>query len=86
MELVGPLPKSTQGHKYIVVILDYGTQYPEVVPLRKNHLPESLLTDQGTPFVLKLMSDFCQLLQVSISRRPSTNLKQTVWSDDLIKR
>lgn len=31
--LVGLLPKSAQGHEYILVILDYAIQYPEAVPL-----------------------------------------------------
>lgn len=35
MDLVGPLPKSPRGHEYILVIVDYATRYPEVVPLRK---------------------------------------------------
>lgn len=35
MDLVGPLPKSTRGHEFILVIVDYATRYPEAVPLRK---------------------------------------------------
>ncbi|XP_053479304.1 uncharacterized protein LOC128606843 isoform X2 [Ictalurus furcatus] len=35
MDLVGPLPRSTRGHEYILVIVDYATRYPEAVPLRK---------------------------------------------------
>lgn len=27
-------------------------------------IPKNILTDQGTPFVSKLMGDLCQLLQV----------------------
>ena len=34
MNIVGPLPKSSRGHKYILVILDYATRYPEAIPLR----------------------------------------------------
>lgn len=33
MYLVGPLPISACGHEYILVILDYATGYPKVVPL-----------------------------------------------------
>ena len=32
MDLVGPLVKSTRGHKYILVIVDYTTRYPEAIP------------------------------------------------------
>ncbi|XP_042591967.1 uncharacterized protein LOC122139310 [Cyprinus carpio] len=35
MDLVGPLPKSAQGHEHILVIVDYATRYPEAIPLRK---------------------------------------------------
>lgn len=35
MDLVGPLPKSARGHKHILIIADYSTQYPEAVPLWK---------------------------------------------------
>eukprot|EP00731_Ephydatia_muelleri_P003135 Em0001g3135a len=34
MDIVGPLPRSSKGHKYILVICDYATRYPEAVPLR----------------------------------------------------
>lgn len=35
MDIVRPLPKSSRGHKYILVMLDYATRYPEAVPLWK---------------------------------------------------
>ncbi|KAL2095474.1 hypothetical protein ACEWY4_010193 [Coilia grayii] len=34
MDIVGPLPKSSRGHHYILVILDYANCYPEAIPLR----------------------------------------------------
>ena len=61
MDLVGPLPKSSRGHQYILVILDYATRYPEAIPLRtmaskgiarelvlmfsRVDIPEEILTD-----------------------------------------
>lgn len=87
MDLVGPLPKSTKGHEYILVIVDYFTWYSEAAPLweatSKNiakelvfffshvGLPKELLTDQGTPFISKLLSDVCQQI------RPLVYLHQT---------
>lgn len=63
MAIVGPLPKSAQGHEYILVVLDYAICYPKVVPLWKatstNNAKElmllfchvdilkDILTDQG---------------------------------------
>ncbi|KAK3548312.1 hypothetical protein QTP70_009582 [Hemibagrus guttatus] len=80
MDLIGPLPKSAQGHKYILVMMDYATTYPDAVPLRKatspniarellmlfSHvgIPKDILTDQGTPVISRLTADLCQLLQV----------------------
>ncbi len=48
MDLVGPLSKSGRGHEHILVIVDYATRYPEVVPLRKTskHRPGTRLTLQ----------------------------------------
>lgn len=60
--------------------MDYATWFPEAVSLRKAiynnipnemvplfskvSLPKAILMDQGTPFVLQLLQDLCQLLQV----------------------
>lgn len=80
LDLVGPLPRSSRGHEYILVLVDYATRYPEAVPLRKATfqevarelvllfswvgIPRDILTDQGTPFVCRLMGDLCGLLRV----------------------
>lgn len=77
MDLVGPLPKSTREHKFILVS-DYATCCPEAVPLwkatYKNYarelvllffrldLPKDLFTDQGMLFMAQLMKDVCLLL------------------------
>ena len=80
MDLVGPLPKSSRGHQYILVILDYATRYPEAIPLRtmaskgiarelvlmfsRVGIPEEILTDQGTPFMSRIMKDLCKLMKI----------------------
>lgn len=79
MELISLPHKSARGHEYILVMVDYATCYPEAVLLWKATskniarllvfffscvgLPKELLTDQGTPFILKLIADANQLLQ-----------------------
>ncbi|XP_065268782.1 uncharacterized protein LOC135885080, partial [Emys orbicularis] len=84
MDLVGPLEKTARGHQYILVVLDYATRYPEAVPLRNTAsktiakelvgifarmwLPKEILTDQGTPFMSKLMKDLCTLLHIHTLR------------------
>ena len=34
MDIVGPLPRSRKGNRYILVICDYATRFPEAIPLR----------------------------------------------------
>ncbi|KAJ8364561.1 hypothetical protein SKAU_G00133920 [Synaphobranchus kaupii] len=98
MDLVGPLPQSSRGHQYILVVLDYATRYPEAIPLRtmatkgiarelmllfsRVGLPEEILTDQGTPFMSRIMRDLCQLMKV-------TQLRTSVYHpqmDGLVER
>ncbi|KAG6933510.1 hypothetical protein G0U57_019071, partial [Chelydra serpentina] len=98
MDLVGPLEKSARGHQYILVVLDYATRYPEAVPLQnamsktiakelvrifsRVGILKEILTDQGTPFVAKLMKDLCALLHIR-SLRTSVYHPQT---DGLVER
>lgn len=92
------LPKSARGHEYILIIVDYATKYPEAVPLWKATtgmiekellllfsrmgIPKEILTDEGMPFMSKLMIDLCRLLQVK-HLRTSVYYPQT---DGLVKR
>ncbi len=81
-----------------MVIVDYATWYPEAVPLRKATakaiaqelfllssrvgIPAEILTDQGTPFMSRLMADLCRLLRVK-------QLRTTVYhpqTDGLVER
>ena len=69
MDVVGPLERSRAGHRYILVICDYATRYPEAFPLRNTKarqvancliqllsrvgVPKEILTDQGSNFTSK---------------------------------
>ena len=80
-DLVGPLPRTKRGHKFILTTMDYGTKFPDAVPFRKVDaetvatamvdifsrygLPREILTDQGTVFTSSLMCQLCQLLQIT---------------------
>ena len=80
MDIVGPLPRSRSGNRYILVLCDYGTRYPEAVPLRnidaehvaeklvkvfaRMGIPSEILTDQGTNFMSRLLSEVYNLLLV----------------------
>lgn len=64
MDIVGPLPHSPSGNRYILVVCDFGTRYPKAIPIRNidtatdaNELMllfsrvgilREILTDQGT--------------------------------------
>lgn len=75
MDLLGLLPKSAQGHKYILVFMD--SHLPKASPLQKaiskavarklvllfSRIARSSWT-RGMLFVFKLMADLCRLLQV----------------------
>ncbi|KAL5491441.1 hypothetical protein EMCRGX_G016727 [Ephydatia muelleri] len=77
MDIVGPLPKSSKEHKYILVICDYATRYPEAVPLwtcdaeavaeelvklfSRVGIPKEILTDQGTS---QLLAELYRLLNI----------------------
>ena len=80
MDIVGPLPRSRSGNKYILVICDYATRYPEAIPLRSidaEHVaeellkvfarvgvPQEILTDQGSNFTSQLLAETYRLLHV----------------------
>jgi hypothetical protein len=49
MDIVGPLIQSKSGNKFILVICDYSTRYPEVVPL-KNIEAKTIAEELGTFF------------------------------------
>lgn len=80
MDIVGPLERSSSGHRYILVICDYATRYPEAFPLRsikarqvancllqlfsRVGIPKEVLTDCGTNFLSKLLQQVYQVLGV----------------------
>ena len=76
MDIVGPLPRSRSGNKYILVLCDYGTKYPEAIPLKSidaEHIadvfsrigiPREILTDQGSNFTSQLLAELYRLLNI----------------------
>jgi hypothetical protein len=63
MDVVGPLPKSASGNRFVLVVCDYATRYPEAVAMKsvdaasiaeelfsRVGVPKEILTDQGTNF------------------------------------
>ena len=80
MDIVGPLPRSKSGNRYILVFCDYATRYPEAIPLRSidaEHVaeelinifarvgvPEEILIDQGSNFMSQLLAELYRLLHI----------------------
>ena len=80
MDIVGPLNRSIRGHKYILVLCDYATKYPEAIPLKsidsesianvmvevfsRLGIPKEIVTDQGSNFLSSLMNQLCKLLSI----------------------
>ena len=84
MDIIGPLPRSRAGHRYVLVVCDYATRYPEAVPLRtidteaiaeelvkifsRMGIPQEILTDQGSNFTSQLLVEIYRLLHVNAIR------------------
>ena len=80
MDIVGPLPRSRSGKKYILVVCDYATRYPEAIALKsidaeciaeelvklfaRVGVPREILTDQGSNFTSQLLAELYKLLHV----------------------
>ena len=75
IDLVGPIkPPSSQGHQYILTLIDIATRYPEAVALKdistnsvieallsifsRLGFPKEILSDNGPQFTSELMSEF----------------------------
>ena len=77
MDIVSPLPKSRSGKRYILVLCDYATRYPEAVALRSIEaaeelvkifsrvgIPKEILTDQGSNFTSRLLGELYNMLHI----------------------
>ena len=79
-DIVGPLPRTTSGYKYLLTMICLFTKYPVAIPLRRVDnetileammevfsifgLPQEILTDQGSVFCSKLTRFFCKTLKI----------------------
>lgn len=80
VDIVGPVERSQKGNRFILVICDYATRYPEAYPLREvtakqiasallhffSHvgIPKEVLTDQGPNFMSRTLQQVYQLLGI----------------------
>ena len=88
IDFLGPLETSKEGYKYILLIVDAYSKWPEAFPLVtadatevawvlyreifcRYGAPDSLLSDRGQAFLSKLVSELCQIFQVTRLRTSS---------------
>jgi len=78
MDVFGPLRRTKNGNKYVLVLMDYATKWPEAFPLQNVEsqtvvqclldltsrfgVPQEILTDNGSNFTSKTMEQFYALV------------------------
>ena len=79
-DLVGPIPKSVSGYRYILTMMDMFSKYPKAIALKRvdnesvleamlevfsrHGIPETILTDQGSVFMSRLTKLVCHTLGI----------------------
>lgn len=80
MDVIGPLPTTDEGHRFVLTVMDYGTRYPEAFPLvtttsqdvsealtelfSRTGIPKEVLTDRGSNFCSEHMEKFFSLFGI----------------------
>ena len=80
IDIVGPLPRTSQGNQYILTVMCMTTRFPEAIPLRKitatvvakslvkyftmTGLPTEIQSDQGSNFMSRVFRQTMQLLEI----------------------
>ena len=80
MDIEGSLVRSDKENRYIIVECDYGTKYPEAIPLKtidaetvaialieifsRTGIPLEILSDQGSNFMPAIIQQLCSLLHI----------------------
>lgn len=81
IDLIGPMsPASERGNRYVLVVVDHASRYPEAIPLRfidtvtiaealleifsRVGFPREILSDRGTQFTAELMREITRLVNI----------------------
>ena len=82
IDLIGPInPPSSQGHRWVLTLVDVATRYPEAIPLKsisteavaealveifsRLGIPDEILSDRGSQFTSDVMREVYRLLSVA---------------------
>ena len=81
LDIVGPLPLTKDGYRYLLTIIDFGTRFVEAIPLKRVDakttcqalmqvfacfgVPEEILTDNGGNFTAAVTEELLKHLQCS---------------------
>jgi len=98
MDIVGPLPRSARGNRFVLVVCDYATRYPEAIPMKsidassvaeelvtifsRVGVPKEVLIDQGSNFTSQLLSELYKMLHV----QPIRTTPYHPQTDGLVER
>ena len=99
VDLVGPIkPATERGHRYILVLVDYATRYPEAIPLKSIEaevvaeallemysrlgIPKQVLTDRGSQFMSGVMQEVSRLMSI----RPLATTPYHAMCNGLVER
>lgn len=80
MDFFGPIPRTTKGYKYILVVIDHFTKWPEAYPVKDTTArtvakclmmlvtrfgcPVNIVTDNGAAFTSIMISELCKRLNI----------------------
>ena len=80
IDVFDPLPRTKAGNKYVLVLMDYTSKWPEAYALKnvttetgvkclidmtvRVGIPEEVLTDNGSNFVSKTMREYCTTMGI----------------------
>ena len=98
MDIVGPLPRSHSGNRFVLVVCDYATRWSEAVPLKSidaGHVaeelmvlfsrvgvPKEILTDQSSNFTSQLLKEVYWLVSI----KPIKTSPYHPQTDGLVER